>query len=267
MIRALAAMAIVLSLVPLMAQSACRQALALGLDVSGSVDSREYRLQLDGLATALTDPVVQAAFLAMPQAPVRLMVFEWSGLHEQRELIGWTEVTSADRLNRVAAQLLSTRAAHINDPSTATGAAMLFGAQALAQQSGCWKRTLDLSGDGAANIGKHPGDLTEDQLGPITINGLVIGPDARANTTKNLHNVKSLEGYYRSFVLRGPGAFSEVAIDYDDFTDAMRRKLLREVDAPALSHLGSDAPAPRPGLSRYSVSGRSSNALPGAAIR
>ncbi|MCX8955594.1 DUF1194 domain-containing protein, partial [Ruegeria sp. NA] len=36
----------------------CRQALALGLDVSGSVDSREYRLQLDGLASALTRPEV-----------------------------------------------------------------------------------------------------------------------------------------------------------------------------------------------------------------
>ena len=33
--------------------SACRLALALGLDVSGSVDASEYRLQLNGLSTAL----------------------------------------------------------------------------------------------------------------------------------------------------------------------------------------------------------------------
>ena len=39
----------------------CRQALALGLDVSGSVDAREYRLQLDGVAGALDDPAVRAA--------------------------------------------------------------------------------------------------------------------------------------------------------------------------------------------------------------
>lgn len=37
---------------PHAAQANCRLALALGLDVSGSVDSREYRLQLDGLANA-----------------------------------------------------------------------------------------------------------------------------------------------------------------------------------------------------------------------
>ncbi|MEM9846126.1 MAG: DUF1194 domain-containing protein, partial [Pseudomonadota bacterium] len=53
------------------AQAGCRQALALGLDVSGSVDTREYRLQTDGLAEALRDPEVQSAFLALPSLPVR----------------------------------------------------------------------------------------------------------------------------------------------------------------------------------------------------
>ncbi|MFC6686684.1 DUF1194 domain-containing protein [Jhaorihella thermophila] len=64
---------------PLPAAAACRHALALGLDVSGSVDGREYRLQLDGLAAALRDPRVKQALLAMPAAPVRIAVFEWSG--------------------------------------------------------------------------------------------------------------------------------------------------------------------------------------------
>ena len=36
--------------------AACRQALALGLDVSGSVDAVEYRLQTAGLAAALMAP-------------------------------------------------------------------------------------------------------------------------------------------------------------------------------------------------------------------
>ncbi|MGR3364390.1 MAG: DUF1194 domain-containing protein, partial [Maritimibacter harenae] len=42
----------------------CRQALVLALDVSGSVDAGEYRLQMDGLAQALTAPEVAAAILA-----------------------------------------------------------------------------------------------------------------------------------------------------------------------------------------------------------
>ena len=53
------------------ADAACRLALALGLDVSGSVDAAEYRLQLDGVAAALTDEDVQAALFAMPGAQKR----------------------------------------------------------------------------------------------------------------------------------------------------------------------------------------------------
>lgn len=221
------------------AQTACRQALALGLDVSGSVDAIEYRLQLDGLAKALRDDAVQAAILEYPQAPVRLMVFEWSGLYHQRDVIGWTTLASPEQIEAVAQRLTDTAAVHINDPSTAIAAAMKYGAQALATQRNCWQKTLDVSGDGPANIGLHPGDLTESDLGQITINGLVIGPQGRANTSKNLNNVKSLESYYRSVVLRGPGAFAEVALDHADFAEAMRRKLIRELQSPALSRRGT----------------------------
>lgn len=219
-------------------EAECRQALALGLDVSGSVDQIEYRLQLDGLAQALVDAEVQAAFLQVPERPVRLLIYEWSGLYDQRVVLGWTTVTRSDQLSDIAAQLRNTRQAKAKDATTAISAAMLFGAAQLAQQSDCWQKTLDISGDGPANIGAHPDDLTDAQLGDVTINGLVIGPQSRSNTSKNLQNVKSLEGYYRSFVLHGPAAFAEVAQDHSDFAAAMRRKLVRELQLPSLSRLG-----------------------------
>ena len=59
--------------------AACRQALALGLDVSGSVDEAEYQLQLQGLAAALVSDDVRASLMRLPDAPVRILVFEWSG--------------------------------------------------------------------------------------------------------------------------------------------------------------------------------------------
>ena len=43
---------VVVLLLPGVARAQCRQALLLALDVSGSVDAREYRLQLDGLAAS-----------------------------------------------------------------------------------------------------------------------------------------------------------------------------------------------------------------------
>jgi len=217
------------------AHSACRQALALGLDVSGSVDMWEYRLQLDGLAAALLDPEVQEAFLLYPEAPVRLMVFEWSAQGHQRVVIGWQDVTGPAALLAAAEVLRSTKSVPVNNPSTAIGAAMVFGAAELQQQAGCWRMTLDISGDGPSNIGRHPRLIEPHETGPVIINGLVIGPDGPSNTTKNRHNVKSLMGYYQSYVIRGPGAFVAAALDYEDFAEAMRRKLIRELQPAAVS--------------------------------
>ena len=59
------------------ARANCWLALALGLDVSQSVDAVEYRLQLDGLANALEDAEVQSAIFAYAPVTVRLMVYEW----------------------------------------------------------------------------------------------------------------------------------------------------------------------------------------------
>ncbi len=69
------------------AEAACRQAWEIGLDISGSVDGGEYRLQLDGLASALLDKDVRGAFLAMPVAYERLFIYEWGGYATQRPLV------------------------------------------------------------------------------------------------------------------------------------------------------------------------------------
>ncbi len=209
------------------AQGACRQALALGLDVSGSVDAVEYRLQMDGLAGALMRPEVQAAFLALPQAPVRLYVFEWAGFSSQRVLMDWTEVQSPADLANVAGRLSRTPRMP-SAPATAIGQAMLHGAAALARQPECWRHTLDLSGDGRSNTGPRPRDLADEpMLGPATVNALVIGPDP------------ALMAYFEYEVIRGQQAFVEVALGFQDFEEAMTRKLLKELQTLAVSELSA----------------------------
>ncbi|WP_127115249.1 DUF1194 domain-containing protein [Shimia sediminis] len=209
----------------------CRQALALGLDVSGSVDSREYRLQLDGLAAALNTPAVRDVLLGDPEWPVRLAVFEWSGPRKfnRRLLLDWTAIRSEADLSQVTTTLQDTtrRAA---DPSTALGEAMRFGTALLASQSDCPKRTLDISGDGKSNTGPRPHDI--DSPTWLTVNGLTIGdPDARRLT------LQELSAYYTANVIRGPGAFVETALGFDDYEQAMARKLLRELEGLSLAHL------------------------------
>jgi len=180
--------------------------------------------------------VVGRAFLHFPETPVRLMVFEWSGLHAQRIIIPWQEIRRADHLAQIAEQLQLAQREQGGNRDTALARAMVFGAEQIQAQS-CLRGVLDISGDGPGNIGAHPSDIPDERLHDITINALVIGPQNRANTDKNLSNVKSLEEYYQIHVIRGPGAFVQTATDYAGFAHAMTRKLIRELAPPALSQL------------------------------
>ena len=40
--------------------------------------------------------------------------------------------------------------------------------------------------------------------------------------------------HYRAQVIAGPGAFVEIAADFADYPRAILRKLLREIDQPAI---------------------------------
>ena len=222
-----------LALLPLKAEAAgCRLALALALDVSSSVDSFEYALQKQGLAAALTAPEVVRAFFALPGQPVALLVYEWSGRHQQLVRQNWRIIEEPEDLKAIAVGLAAMPRTHANLP-TAIGAAMAFGGQLLNVGPDCLERKLDISGDGTNNDGVWPGDIhTLPMLRDVTVNGLVIG-----------HNRDVLAIYYDQFVIQGPGAFVELAEDHADFERAMRRKLVREVGVSALSFaLPADGP-------------------------
>lgn len=227
-------------MLPGMAEAACRQALALGLDVSDSVDNVAYRLQLDGLATALNSARVQEVLFIQPDAPVRVLVYEWSGPENQTVIVPWTALFAPTDLAGVTATLLNHQRPAAT-PSTALGAALLAGFTFLDQQPSCWKRTLDLSGDGPTNTGPRPQDIP-DQRRPsgVVVNGLVIGSDNLRGGDERFADIKELSSYYRTQVVRGPGAFVEVALGFQDYAAAMERKLLRELAGIAIGEAMPD---------------------------
>ena len=219
------------------ADAACRQALALGLDVSGSVDEGEYQLQLRGLAAALVSDDVRASLVRLPDAPVRILVFEWSGQDYQRVLIEWTDITSPSRLEAVSQQLRSTTRRPA-PPTTALGQAIQVGAGFLNQQPDCWKRTLDISGDGKNNTGPEPHHVNSpEKIGDIVINALIIGVDSSSRLSHAELSIAELTAYFAHRVLAGPGAFSEVAMGFEVYERAMSRKLLRELEFLNMSQL------------------------------
>jgi len=214
-------------------EAACRQALALGLDVSGSVDTVEYQMQRDGVAAALTSKAVSEVLLKSGAAPVDLAVFEWSGPEHQVMVQPWVTITDAVILLEVAQQIKAAPRVK-GSPTTAIGAAMGFESALLDQRATCWKRTLDISGDGQANTGPRPQDIAHVPK-DVVINGLVIG-----QTT-----IQELSAYFDAYVIRGAGSFVEVALGFEDYAAAMERKLLRELQSLALSAATDDRPSAR----------------------
>ncbi len=216
-------LAVLLAIASPVAAQPCRLALALALDVSGSVDAREYRLQTHGIITALENPQVRQALFAQP--PVALFIYEWSGTGAQRILLDWTLIENQADLAIVLETLRQVRRQD-NAPGTAIGEALLFGMRAFKSQNHCASHVIDISSDGYSNQGPEPAQIKPalNARGGITVNALVIGTDRGR-----------LVSYFRKEVITGPDAFIETARVYEDYTRAITRKLARELGAAFLS--------------------------------
>ncbi len=208
----------------------CRLALVLALDVSSSVDAAEDRLQRQGLAAALIAPEVQDAFL-VSELPVALAVFEWSGRYNQALLLDWTLMRTSAHL-QFAAETISASTRSHDDFPTAMGYALGFASGLLRDGPDCLFRTIDMAGDGVNNEGFSPElAYSSFDFNGVTVNGLVVNA---ADFEGELHLIE----FFQQEVIRGPGAFIEIANGFDDYEAAMTRKLVREVSAMAIGALG-----------------------------
>ncbi|MEL7133333.1 MAG: DUF1194 domain-containing protein [Pseudomonadota bacterium] len=226
MVRAAALFALCVAASP---AAACRLALLLALDVSSSVDAKEDELQRGGLVAALTAPEVRAAFFAA-DAPVALAVYEWSGRYNQEIVLDWTMIDSPADLLGAAETVAASRRSH-NEFPTAMGYALGFGAEMLGRAPACLYKTIDMAGDGQNNEGFGPQlAYREFPFDQVVVNGLVV--NAAEFTSETM-----LIDFYQREVLRGPGAFLEVAQGFEDYERAMRRKLERELTPPIIGAL------------------------------
>lgn len=208
----------------------CRLALALALDVSGSVDAAEFRLMRGGLAQALLAPEVSRAFLS--GEPVALYVFEWAGQQWQRPLTpGWQMVEREEDLIRISGALTQVAGSlplHPPYTPTAMGQALAHAGQVLTQAPGCRSLVIDVSGDGWNNDGFDPATAYRMlELEGVTVNALVIAAEPK--------DEDRLLAWFQSEVLRGSTAFYVLADGYEDFERAMAEKLQREVEMPLVS--------------------------------
>ncbi|HEY4251766.1 MAG TPA: DUF1194 domain-containing protein [Roseomonas sp.] len=201
-------------------------ALVLAVDVSRSIDEDEARLQREGYRSAVTDPRVIETIRGGMMGGIALAYVEWAGIEYQRLVLPWTHVADAADAQRWAEALAEAPRVSLSWTSISGGIEMAR--QVLADcPYEATRRVIDVSGDGVNNSGP-PAEVARDRAVAegIIINGLPIMNDRP--TFGRLPPVP-LDQYYRDSVIGGDGAFLEVAMDFEAFGVAVKRKLIREI--------------------------------------
>ena len=203
---------------PARAQHPCSVALVMALDVSGSVDIKEYQLQRKGIAKAFRDDDLIDLIEFLPGG-IAVAVSQWSGPFDQQDMLGWHRITTRQDALKFAAAVETISREHIG-AMTATGNALLHADLVLRSNPyQCAKQVIDISSDGRANRGTTA-NIVSDRL---ELNGTTI------NVLAILEDDNTLIDYFAEHIIAGSSAFVESANTYGDYFEAIKRKLLREL--------------------------------------
>jgi hypothetical protein len=203
--------------------------LLLAVDGSSSVDFNEFELQMKGIAKAFRDPSVVGAIEAHAPNGIAVGLVLWSGEGQQATAVDWSEVRDTASA-AVFADLVDATPRGVRG-ATAIGEMIDYARELLVKNRFRGSRqVIDVSGDGASNQGGPPAFARKRAVeAGITINGLAI-----------MNDEPKLDLYYELGVIGGPDAFLLTVDDFEDFADAMRRKLLREIGGAPLASLDRD---------------------------
>lgn len=202
--------------------------LAIGVDVSRSVDAVRAGMQRDGYMNALRNPMVVRAATSGQHGAIAVVYFEWAGELLQRTVVPWTVIRSqadADAFTDELAKHPPVSWSRTSISGAIDYAVGLFEASPHTAP----RRVLDVSGDGPNNHGRSVTAARDEAVAKgIVINGLPVIND------RPFFGERDLDLYYEANVIGGSGAFMMVARSFDAFGSAILSKLIREIaEAPA----------------------------------
>jgi hypothetical protein len=199
-------------------------ALVISVDVSNSVDTTRYQLQLEGIAKALEDEAVIEAILTGGRGGILISLVMWAD--KPKIMIPWSKISTKEEALAIAQQVR--RLPREGGEFTCMSGMMRMIADKVVTQipAEASRIVIDVSGDGKDNCNREePVDAVRDELvaSGVIINGLPIlegdGP--------------TLEGLYRDYVVGGTGAFVLPAKGFSDFGNAIRQKFVIEISGTA----------------------------------
>ncbi|SOE09918.1 uncharacterized protein DUF1194 [Hoeflea halophila] len=221
-------------------------ALVLAVDVSRSMAPSELSIQREGYAAALNHPDVVRAIRQGAYGRIAVTMFEWAGNGSIRAVFDWTLVENATDAEALSAAVLDTSPVGLH--RTSISGAILHALKLLDEAPfDGFRKVIDISGDGPNNQGRPVLEAREMALNRhIVINGL---PLMTSDGFDGGFNIPDLDVYYAECVIGGPGSFLVPVTSWDQFPEAIRRKLILEIGGlPAIEAEvvpAQAAPAPR----------------------
>ena len=206
--------------------------LVLAADVSRSIDSDEFKLQREGIASALQNPEVLRAIRSGPLGAIAVSFVEWSGTGEQNVVLNWSLIRDEEGAAVAGDQILKAPRSFVG--RTSISEAIDFSVKHF-ETSGMTspRRVIDVSGDGTNNSGRSITEARDEAVARgIVINGLaIINLNPNFGYLAHTQPPGGLPNYYRDNVIGGPGSFVLQIEDFHSFAQAMVQKLVQEISA------------------------------------
>ena len=224
--------------------------LMLSIDVSGSVDSTEYSLQMDGYASAFRDSNVIQQILNMPDGLAVTVQF-WSS--EPAPAKPWRVLTDAadaeefatylENLSRPSSGTTSVYGYSIGSGTNVTGAISAATDSILNNEYIGDALVIDVSGDGRSNGQQWNGPAMSDHEGHcgggngnVSCPGVINARNAAVNSGITVNGLpiengsgNTITSYYDAHVKGGADGFVETASSFSNFANAATTKIYREV--------------------------------------
>jgi hypothetical protein len=200
-------------------------ALVLAVDVSRSMDPEEQELQRQGFVEAFRSPLVHDAIRGGMLGRISVTYLEWSGETDQKVVVPWTVLDGPDSASAFAERLALAPTGRIFQ--TSISGAIDVSARLLAESGvDALRRVIDISGDGPNSSGRTVSLARDDAVAKgITINGLPI----MLKRPSGFGDMEHLDHYYRDCVIGGQGAFLVPVKERQQFGEAIRTKIIREI--------------------------------------
>ena len=193
--------------------------LVLALDVSDSVNRQEFALQKTGLERAFRHPDLINAIQSGRGGRIAVTVMQWSGFQDQTVTVPWAVIADKTSAEAFADRIANMPRSFPNGYTHIAGAIRYATGLIQAAPFMARRQVVDISGDGVNNVNVPPHAARDAAVrAGVTVNGLAI-----------VNETRDLASYYRHNVIGGPGSFVVEAQDYEDYIDAIRRKLIREI--------------------------------------